>query len=477
MQTTSLKQMKDEKNIEHSIRAKLENFQATPPPHIWDNVQLQIAAGRRRNRMVYMGWVSAAAVVVLAFLAGWYFNKNLKEDKSKIVKSEIIQTEKNEAKTAIRYEETTNENQLSADSNAENSDQINYTATNQLTGVSSVGSKMTFNKTRESGFIATSRESFNLTMIPALNVQLAQNQIFQTELVLHSNVVSAKNLSELEALLVAENIKNVKEASTSDNKWKMGMYVAPGYSSYSSNYSESYAQNMNYTGSDGNANVGGGFSVQYKTSKRWIVESGIYYAQNGQQSENSTPVFARNQNADYMLAPTELSYFSNEVRVENNKMAMNSAAGVIQFSATPKGAELTGDFEAKNTGVANLMVPNGGFSQVFEFMEIPLYVRYRVIDRKIGVELLTGLNTGIVVGNNAYIENQYGVQNIGETMDISTVNIAGTLGMGVNYALGKHFSVAVEPRFSYYLNSINSNPSVEFRPYRTGFYTGVTYEF
>jgi hypothetical protein len=189
----------------------------------------------------------------------------------------------------------------------------------------------------------------------------------------------------------------------------MGMYVAPGYSSYSSSYSETYAQNMNYKGSDGNANVGGGFSVQYKTSKRWIVESGIYYAQNGQQSENSTNVFARKENADYALADAGLSYFSNQVRVENNTMAMNSTAGVIQFSSTPKGAELTGDFEAKNTGVANLVVPSSGFSQVFEFMEIPLYVRYRVVDRKIGVELLTGFNTGIVVGNNAYIENQYGV--------------------------------------------------------------------
>jgi hypothetical protein len=314
-------------------------------------------------------------------------------------------------------------------------------------------------------------------MISALNAQFAQNQQFHTELARHNVVVSAKNLSEQEALLIAENVKNVKAASTTDNNWKMGMYVAPGYSSYSSNYSDSYAQNMNYTGSDGNANVGGGFSVQYKTSKRWIVESGIYYAQNGQQSESPANVFARKENADYMFAPNDLNYFSNAVRVENNSMAMNSAAGVIQFSETPKGAEITGDFEAKNTGVANLVVPNGGFSQVFEFMEIPLYLRYRVIDRKIGVELLTGLNTGIIVGNNAYIESQYGVQNIGETADISTFNISGTLGMGVNYALGKHFSVAVEPRFSYYLNSINNNPSVEFRPYRMGFYTGLTYEF
>ncbi|TNF39969.1 MAG: hypothetical protein EP310_09695 [Bacteroidetes bacterium] len=468
--------MRDEKNTDDIIREKLENFQATPPPHIWNNVQLQLAAHRRRNRMVYMGWISAAALVVLAFLAGWYFNDNLKEDKSKIVNSEITQPVTSENEPTIQSEEFIVENQSSAESNTENSNQISYTETNQLAGVSPVNSKITLSKTPESGINATSREIFNLIKLSALNVQFTQNQKIHSELARQNEVISAKNLSEKEALLVAENIKNVKEASKSDNNWKMGMYVAPSYSSYSSSYSDTYAKNMNYTGSDGDANVGGGFSVQYKTRKRWIVESGIYYAQNGQQSGNLSNVFARNENADYALADPGL-YFSNEVRVVNNTMAMNSAAGVIQFSETPKGAELTGDFEAKNTGVANLIVPNGEFSQVFEFMEIPLYVRYRVVDRKIGVELLTGFNTGIVVGNNAYIENQYGVQNIGETADISTFNISGTLGMGVNYALGKHFSVAVEPRFSYYLNSINSNPSVEFRPYRMGFYTGVTYEF
>lgn len=30
--------------------------------------------------MAVIGWISAAAVVVLAFLAGWYFNGNLKNE-------------------------------------------------------------------------------------------------------------------------------------------------------------------------------------------------------------------------------------------------------------------------------------------------------------------------------------------------------------------------------------------------------------
>jgi len=468
--------MKDEKNIDIIIREKLENFQTPPPPHIWNNVLSHLADRRRKNRMIYAGWISAAAVVVLAFLAGWYFSDNLKSDKNTIVNNETIQTEKSNTDKTIQAEEA-EEKLLTAKTDSEISNQINYSDTNQLAKASTVNSKTVLNKMAVSDYQSASRESFNFKKMASVNAGVTQNQQIPTELVRHSNVIKVKGFSEQEQLLIAENIINNKKAEKPDNNWKMGMFVAPGYSSYNASHSASYSQNMTYSGSEGNANVNGGFSVQYKTSKRWIVESGVYYAQNGQQSENSFNLFARNQNADYVNEPSNLPYFSNEVRVENNNLAMNSTAGVIAFNGTPKGAELTGDFEATKTGVANMVVPNGEFSQVFEFMEIPLFVRYRVIDSKIGVELITGLNAGIVVGNNAYIDNQYGVQNIGETQDISPVNLSGTVGVGVNYGLGKNFSVAVEPRFNYYLNSINTNSSVDFRPYRIGFYTGVTYEF
>jgi hypothetical protein len=90
---------------------------------------------------------------------------------------------------------------------------------------------------------------------------------------------------------------------------------------------------------------------------------------------------------------------------------------------------------------------------------------------------LGGVNAGLIVGNNAYIENDFGKQNVGETQDISTLNFSGTLGFGVNYGFGKHFSFALEPRLNYYLNSINSNPDIDYKPYRIALFTGVYYAF
>ena len=68
--------MKKELNTDSIIREKLKDFSASPPQHVWDNVQASLAAQKRRKRVAYIAWISAAAVVLLAFIGGWYFNES-----------------------------------------------------------------------------------------------------------------------------------------------------------------------------------------------------------------------------------------------------------------------------------------------------------------------------------------------------------------------------------------------------------------
>jgi hypothetical protein len=289
--------------------------------------------------------------------------------------------------------------------------------------------------------------------------------------------IPVAELTETEKNLIANNIKTTPHATGENTGWRMGMHISPGYASHTAQHTDRYTQNMTYSGTDGNNNVAGGFSLQYKTGKRLHIESGVYYSQNGQRSNSSKELFALNRQADLAVSAPEKSYFGNAVNVDNGNMKMNSTAGVIAFSDTPEGAEVTADFESLSPDFSNTLLTTGEFSQVFDFVEIPLYLRYSVVDRKIGLEVMGGFNAGLVVGNNAYIDNEYGLQHIGKTEDILPVNLSGTLGLGINYAVGKHLAFAVEPRVNYFLNSINSNPAVDFKPYRIGVYTGIYYEF
>ena len=470
---------KEDLNMDKMFREKMEGFSAEPPSHVWDNIQEQLAVRHKKIRLAYMRWVAAAAVVILAFMAGWYFNEKSERMVPDTTEQKVVPVQKTMPQHDSNTEQQTKVNQknetietgktvLTAVNAAKNKTQQKSTVKTDV-GMPE-GSKQ-----ENSGTIAMFFEKISMQKIGS---KIASVQGENPELLLKQEkeeTIAADQLTETEKALIAENAKRYAAPVNEETNWKMGLSVSPGYASHVSSHSGSYAQNMTYSDAEGNGNIGGGFSVQYKTGKRWSVESGIYYAKDGQRSSNSPP--AENY---YSFAPAldaeEKSYFNTAVNLVNGQMAMNSTAGVIRFSGTPRGAEMATSVENSYGGSTTLLT-SGDFSQVFNFVEIPLYLRYSLIDSKIGVEVLGGFNAGIVAGNNVFMENHYGTQNVGSTEDISTFNVSGTVGFGVNYAISKRISMAIEPRLNYYLNSINKNPDVMFRPYRIGVYTGLYYQF
>jgi len=469
-----MNKMRKSNDTDELIRSKLENYSVTPPVHIWKQVQHQLESRKRKTHVLWYRVTAAAAVVVLALLAGWYFNVNTvnqpeiseNDAPAQQIEKSVIPENKNENPNQI------NDDIESVSAKALKNEKLFLAANSDKRNTETIKTSAVFINEN----ISVTRNNSGFLKLKSRNSRFETDPFPQPELKRQPAKYNEAELVDVERFIIDRNLQTMAAEKQEQGGWKMGMYLTPGYSSYNATHSREYEQNMTYSGSSGNANVGGGLSVIYKTSKRLMVESGIYYAQNGQKSTNTINVFSKSQDAEYAFSPDEVTYFSNSVQLENGSMAMNSTAGVIAISATPKGAELSGGFEslARKT---NLMVPGGEFSQVFEFMEVPLLVRYRVVDARLGVELLSGVTTGFLVGNNAYIDNQYGLQNIGKTEDISTVNLSGTVGVGTSYALGKNLSLALEPRFSYYFSSINTNPNVSFKPYRIGIFTGLTYEF
>ena len=176
------------------------------------------------------------------------------------------------------------------------------------------------------------------------------------------------------------------------------------------------------------------------------------------------------------LSSSAEKYFNTGVSLSRGQMAMNSTAGVIKFSRTPTNAELVSMPETAADRVTAMLTP-GEFSQVFNYVEIPLFARYQLIDARLDVELMGGLSTNLIVGNNVFMESNSRRELVGSTQDINTVNFSGTAGVGLIYAVGRNLSMSVEPRLSYYLNSINHSGDVNFKPWRVGVFTGLSYEF
>lgn len=467
--------MKEELNMDKTFRDKLNGLSQAPPPHVWDNIQGTLVAQKRKRRMVLFSRIAAAAIVIFAFLAGWYINEKSDQVIPASAKNEKIVIETEPETQALRIENdqinTNAESQITEPE--EELNETYKTKTVETIPAEFVGVKIS-NEIQNEKIGKNQIERFSLKMLDNMEVLFVNHQNDKLRHI--EKGTQTIEISQAEKELIAENIKATQGSSSDAPKLKMGLNFAPGYSSQSSNYSEAYSNNMTYSGENGNGNMSGGFSIQIKTSKKWSVESGIYYAQNGQKSTNSLNLFSANSDYSSLSFDTEKSYFNTAVNQVNGYFAMNSNAGVIQFSGIPKGTERAAVID-ESVANSDIILTSGEFAQVFDFIEIPLFLRYSIIDSKIGVEIMGGINAGIITGNNVFMENNYGNQNVGKTKDISPVNLSGTIGVGLNYALGKHISLAVEPRFNYYMNSINKNPDVIYRPYRIGVYTGLYYEF
>jgi hypothetical protein len=461
-------------NMDKIFREKLENFTEEPPVFVWDNIQATLSGQQRRKRMVWYSWSAVAALLVFAFLAGWYFNESAEMQEPRMVETEGgISGEKQNIEKQIASVPEKDDVQVAPELDEASrflADVAEKESAPQMPEENMSGSETI----EENRMLALADLGFIKSIEPN-EIKLAGTEQIATQPE-KSQQEPAEEIFSWEQKVIHENARQFSSVGKNNTGWKFGVNVSPGYSSYSAKHGSVYASNMTYEANDGNANLSGGISVQYKTGKRISIESGVYYAQNGQKTGSSPQLFGNRVETDYMFAPADKNYFNTAVNLAGNRMAMNSTAGIIEFEGLPKGAEIAANLETAGT-YGNSLLTSGELAQVFDFVEIPLYLRYLLIDRKMDVELVGGVNAGLVVGNNAFIDNEYGVQKIGKTRDISPVNVSGTVGVGLNYALGRNLSVAVEPRVNYYLNSINRNPEVDFRPYRVGIYTGLYYEF
>lgn len=462
--------MKEENKMDELFRDKLGGYSEEPPAYIWDGVREQMAKGIIKKRIAWYRWSAVAALLIMAFIAGWYLNETTDEMAPQVAQKEMVKSEvekqadnKGSVSAPIVEEEVNDDEDQSTQFHAETRSKVKEDADNS--NLQSIAEK-NVNNIRNEGITP------EMIKPVAASVMAKQSETS----IKKEMKVEVAGLSAFEKERIRKNALVYTAVNKEKAGWRMGVNVSPGYSSYSAKHSETYAGNMTHDAADGNANLSGGISVKYRTAGRWSVESGIYYAQNGQQAESSPQLFGGVAKEYYASDPAERLYFNTPVTLENSRIAMNSTAGIIEFEKMPVGAEIAANLE--NSGLhTNSLITQGEFSQVFDLVEVPLYLRYLLIESKLDVELLGGINAGVVVGNNAFIENQFGVQKIGKTRDISFLNISGTLGLGFTYALGKQFSLALEPRLNYYMNSINNSREVNYKPYRIGMYTGVYYAF
>ena len=119
---------------------------------------------------------------------------------------------------------------------------------------------------------------------------------------------------------------------------------------------------------------------------------------------------------------------------------------------------------------------NAALSQRISYVEVPLEVEYALVNKRFGVNVIGGVSTFILNGNEVVSEFEGRKTQIGKANNINPVSFSTNFGLGLDYKFTDSFKFNLEPTFKYQMNAF-SNTSGDFKPYIIGVYTGFSYKF
>ena len=457
--------MKENKNIDELFREKLQNYEQEPPAYLLENIFAGAAVNSKRRRLVFWRISAVAAALLLAFIAGWQFNTNNNADLNKQSLATKATDNQNIMENLTQTESHTA--QVASGKSIQKKTDINPV----------ISARSTYEKNNskvETSLVAATNESHQLKLIQGRSSLIPNNP--ESVWRLQKQKQPEQSVKSIDQQIMEQNqqLLMVQNAEKGKGKWLVGAQATPVYSVSKSSQSAQYARNMLSSESSNPVDLGGGLTVEYKPGKRWSVQSGVYYSGLAQTSGNSTYGGSKNS----LAADVASKYLTTKVNVDasTSKISMNSSAGVIEFSGIPSQVVIGNNIET-NSMASAVFVSDARFTQNFEYVEIPLYLRYTVLNKRFGIEMMGGFSSNLLVGNQTYIESNLGKTLVGKTNDMEVMNYSGTLGVGFKYGLSKSFFLNLEPRVKYYLNSLNNNESVSYKPYTIGVFTGLSYEF
>ncbi len=470
----------DKKNIDKLFSDYLSGYKEKAPSEAWSKLDNELS-GKPFSPKKYIYWTAASvAIILIAFFSGYYFasmNSNnsefvVQKDAKKTNKTIIDENIKNDiAQTAVIEINESETQKIIADNsekeasskstslfvkNKSHSHKRNTVNPNILTGKKAKFIRNNFsNSITKIAFIKNKQPVF--LPIDFMNINLAFN----------SN----------EAINKPDKVKNKKskikvwddetlQKSKSD-KWSVRGQFSPllAYRELKKNSSgDDYSVGTNM-GSNHYENVesqiasySGGLDINYKLNKNVEIQSGVYYSQYGQVN---TDVYAFSNNNDPW-----------EFRTSNGNININSEAINKELTDKPTIKDSTTVFDVS---IANFN--NSEIKQKFEYIEIPLIIKYVVFDKKFGIQIFGGISPGFLVGNNAYFVDDNNDIGLGETNNINSVIYNSIIGFGLKYSISKKISFNFDPTFKYSLSPINSKGDFKTYPYYLGFFTGFTYKF
>jgi cytoskeletal protein RodZ len=484
--------MKTKKQLDRLFREQFKNFEVSPPPVVWENISNALHK-KKKNRRIVPIWYKIAGVAALLLV--FFSIGNYLYDSSP---STLITNQEKENKSIPSGLEENN-TVVNEDNNTtiDASEIKNQKASKEeeLVTTSSEGIKLDHrqdvqkqkanivNKTKSSD-IAVSSEKVKTEKANS-ETSIVENQ--KTEKELAENIskenktkTDFKKESEISESKVAivepseENKKSifdaieekakedalaVRQKEALENRWDVSPNFAPIYYNTLGNGS-SIDTRFSENSKSGDVNFSYGVKVSYALNNKLSIRTGI----------NKVDLSYVTNDIEFAAATGEASIKSIDYERSNIIVAVGNR-GTLQPPPSGTPTMIDGFVIVPRNGV----IP-GTMSQQMDYFEVPLELKYSLLNSRFGLNMIGGMSTLILSGNEINVNSDGFTTKIGEANNLNTLSFSTNIGLGFDYKLTKRFIFNLEPMFKYQINPY-SDTSIDFKPYYLGVYTGFSYRF
>jgi hypothetical protein len=434
-------------NIDLLFRNRLKDYEVLPPVEVWNNI-LPVIRKRQRPVLLLRSAALIAVLLSISFIA-YQWSQNL----SISIPNPVLAMSEESVQAQDNSSEATNIRRPSAS-----------TLQRGMTTYDNISDQQPAADLSDDGNIASSYQEF---ITETQNLTSSDNTMIPPSI--RPNRVLSYKIDNLYSGYESLNKIDYEVPKEKINRWSLTamasptIYLTPELSSseISSQISSSEQSRISYTG---------GVGFAYKISRKFSIQSGLYYSSIGNEVAGINS-FAGFREYDYTKGDHNFEVLTSSGRIytENADVFLRDISGDRVLT------RYTND--VFDPGKANLSYINSSLFQNFSYLEMPVVVRFKLIDKSIDFNLIGGFSYNLLVNNSVHTVIDGSKYNIGKTAGVNPLMVSSSLGMGMEYSLSDKFSLNLEPTIRYYLNPFGGFSSTKTHPYSFGVFSGLSYKF
>lgn len=245
-----------------------------------------------------------------------------------------------------------------------------------------------------------------------------------------------------------------------------GTGLAPGETPFTSLEQEALTYSYGLTGS-------------VRLSKRLVVQTGATWL-NVAQQVNQINALAHPDRLQF-YDPAELPAYGHPQHIATSLGTINFDDPRLYFEDLGSDRVQTTKWPLDIPEPKLLEELGFGLTQRFSFVEIPVVLRYTLLDRRVGLHLKAGMAANFLINNEVLLVSDAYKDVVGQTSGLRDHYFSGIGGLVMTVPVSQRFQLFIEPTGQIFLNPMGrddmSARSTKAFPYHFAVYSGLAYRF